>query len=855
MKKSLKNVLCLLMCAVIVCSSVSVVAAAGDDAFYPDGVTEQQVLSAQAGTDKLLQNAVPLLTGGSLSQLVKPMLYNSDTLSAVVVGLYASMEARGDELDGIGVDFSVSAVASALSDYPEVKNALSKYNSWSEVNLDGVQWGVTDKNGFATALGVAFSPLNDVLYMLMCSGTYEISRFIKISGGAGYTNAVVPMLKSLNCPDILTSEQFTAAANTDKSNIIKNILLPLLGWLEQALVTPSDTLTQSLPSFAYFVQSGEIDKCMQALTEPITSNKLVEIASWLNLIDLDTFNVDIKDIFTTMLADTGENGLKVADLDFETLSKCGTYNGGVFTADKGKAYVVILRWLIDTLKLNSSDFFAILGDEKSLSGDMTDFLNGIFSKDTDVLLRTVILLFSPTEPGTASAMVYPAVTSTKVDYTPNLTEKDYKKVLNEIDDLLDQFVEESGNYNSIEELLKASIYTNDNINTLITEVYSALEKEGMTDILKLLGVDISPKGVAAKLTQNDYKKAAKVLSGADSWSKVSLKGVKWGFTDGSRRGFQNAFTAALRPLIPLFGFLLAGEDIVIMDSITLKGSDGYNSAVIPLLEALGCKSGSIKTYSTYRKNAQSDNVVKYIAEPIFDLIDDICEKPVYTLTEILPNIVYFMNSGSLEKCMSNLMLPLTAVADKFSDVYDFSIDMSSLTKDLDINALLKSAVGSSGVNIAEFDVSKLAGLGTAEQRTSKSTVNGEKTKYTYLKADQTGVLMCVLRVLARTIKMPGNENLIMGAMGDGNSTFSTYSSSISSQFASMTEDEIIEWLYNLLFKERVHVEIVTGEDYKPTIIYKPAEKNYTPLYFAGAYLFVAVVVGAIIFFNRKRLYS
>ena len=91
-------------------------------------------------------------------------------------------------------------------------------------------------------------------------------------------------------------------------------------------------------------------------------------------------------------------------------------------------------------------------------------------------------------------------------------------------------------------------------------------------------------------------------------------------------------------------------------------------------------------------------------------------------------------------------------------------------------------------------------------------------------------------------------------MAGGNDTFATYSSSIGEQFAEMTEDELIEWLYNLLFKERAQIEIVVDEDYSPTIIYKEPQKDYTAFYFLGGFAAVAGVIGIIIFCNRKRLY-
>ncbi len=856
MKKSFKKFICFLICILIVFSSVSVAAVSGDNAPYPDGVTAEQASNAVNGTDALLGAAVPALTGKPLKDIVTPMLYNSQVLSSIVLGLYTSLAERSSELEGIGVDVSVSNVADALSAYPDVSAALMKYSSWSEVNLEGVSWGVTEKNGFAEACGAAFSPLNDVLYMLLCSGTYELLGFIRIQGADGYANAVVPMLNSLKCTGILTQEQFTADANASKNNMVKNILLPMLTWLEQVLMTPADTLTDSLPSFAYFMESGEMDKCMDALLAPITSNKLVELAVSLKIIDLELFNVDLKGILDVLLTDmSNEGGLKLKDLDTKALSKCGSYNSGVFVSDKGMAYVAIMRWIVDTLKLNSENMPQLLNITGSSSEGMQDFIKQILSNETDAIVGTIILLFSPTEIGRAESMVYPSVTTATVQYTPNLTIKNYEKVLNEIDDLLDEFVKEGGSYSTVEQLLRSTIYTNNNVNSVLVGIYSMFEENGMTEMLKLLGIDISPKGVAGELTEKDYKKAVAILSKAQSWSKVSLNGVSWGFYDGSRKGFQNALSAVLRPLYPVLKVLLAEEDMVVMNSITIKGADGYNTAVIPILEALGCDSSDIKSYSSYKKSIKNDGVIKNVLDPVFDLLDDVFEKPVYTLTEILPNIVYFMNSGSLEKCISNLLLPITAFTDKLSGIYKVNLDTSAITKELDINKLLNGMLESSGMKIAEFDVNTLASLGVAEQRVSKSTVNGEKTKYTYVKADKTGVLITLLRVLAKTIKMPGNENLLMGAMGDGNASFAMYSDSLSAQFATMTEDELIEWLYNLLFKERVKVEITTGEDYKPTIIYKPAEKDYTLLYIFGAYLLVAGVVGLIIGINRKRLYS
>lgn len=855
MRNIIKKFICSILCVLVAFSSVSSVAIAGYTTDYPQGVTAEEALTAVKGTDKLLNYIVPALTGASLSETVKPMIYSDQSVSDFVVSLYQGLSEKSSEMEVIGIDVSVYAVADGLGDYPNVQKALVEAGSWENVNLDGVKWGVIDKNTFATAFSKSLSPFNDIFYTLLCSGTYEISRVIKIDGANGYEDAVVPMLQSLKCMDLISQDEFTALANKDRSNMIKNILLPIFELLEKGLQAPADTLTEVLPSFAYFVQSGEMDACMDSLLSPIFSNPLVEIAVFLKILDLYSMSFDVNEMLTTGLSEmSGETGFVMAEIDFERLSSCGSHNGMEFVADKGRAYVEIMRWLIDTLKLNKQSLPQLMKDMGADSGNISpDMLNGLLDSDTDTLVGTLILLFTPAELNSAQAMVYPEVVKTVVQFTPNLTEDNYKKVLNEIDDLLDDFVKEGGSYRSIEALLSSSIYSNANINALLTGIYGAFEKEGMTDLLILLGIDATPKGVAQYI-KNDYSSAYNALNKASSWSKISLNNVSWGFYDGSRRGFQNAFTAVLRPLYPLLKVLLAGEDMLVMDSITLKGADGYNTGVIPILEALGCKEASIKTYSQYVNDTSKDAVLDNIAEPIFDLLDEVFDNPVKTLTRVLPNIIYFMNSGSLENCISNLLIPVTALSSRLSGVVDMNIDTSELTKSLDLNSLLGSMTEGTGMKIAEFDINSLAGIGTKTEKTSKSTANGNYVKYSYIEADQTGVLMTLLRVLARTMKLPGNENLLVGSMGGGNDAFATYSSSIGEQFAQMTEDELIEWLYNLLFKERAKIEIVVDEDYSPTIIYKETPKDYTALYVLGGFALVAAIIGIIIFCNRKRLY-
>ena len=844
MRKSMKKILCIVISLLVVFSSVSVAAAASAPS-YPAGVTAQQALNAVKGTDKLLSKALPILAGKSLKGLITSSLYTSDTLSEILVSVYSSMEESGDALKIIGIDASTRAVAQNLRAYPDVCAELFNCESWSSVNLEGASWKVKSKSDFAKALGAIFAPFNDILYTLLCGGSYEMNKYVTIKGGEGYDNAVIPLYKSLKITSYYDNDTFILNAQKNKNTMVQNLVIPVLTWLEKVASTPANTLTDSLPSFAYYVDSGKFNKNFQLLLKPITSNPLVEIAAFLKILDLESFNIDVNTLISSL---SEEGALKLAPVNFSNLAACGKNTSKGYKANKGLAYVEIMRWLIECLKLNKDSLAALPVEGMDLSS-----FTGILDADTDKLTAFVIHLFSPGKTDKPKAMVYPEFKGGKAEYTKNLDKKDLDRVYNQMDELLDQIVKEGGTHSSVKALLTKEIYKNANVNALLKGVFGALEESGMVPLLKILGVDCSPKGVASLLKEGEYSSARKALSKADTWKKVSFKGVSWGFADGSRKGFSDALVAVLRPLNPVLRTLLAGEDMLVLDSVYINGADGYNTAVIPILEALGCKSASIKTYKSYKASSSGDGVTENILDPVFDLVDDICEKPVKTLVRILPNAVYFMNSGSLEKCIENLLIPITSIASELPDNAGFSFDTSSLTKELDFEKLLSSLLKDSGINAKDFKIDKLTSLGEAKKKTSKATLNGKKVKYTYIEADTAGVTMELLRFVAKFMRTPGNENLLMGSMGGSSVSFDV--SSITKELEGMSEDEFIEWLVNLFFKERVKFDLVEEEGYSPTIIFQAQKKDYTKLYVFLGYLGVCAVVGMIIFFNRKRLYG
>lgn len=856
-----KKLICLIIAVIITLSATSVnMVAFAADASYPEGVTEKQAENALAGTENLLSYILKNYMKTNVKSLIEPMIYNDAVVSELLVSIYASMEETAPDLKSIGIDVTAQGVAKGLSDYPEVQNALSEAGTFQNLDLTNVKWGVTDKESFSKAISATLSPFNSLLYMLLCSGRFNVMNFTKIDGGDGYQNAIVPMLTALGCEVTLTQEEFKAQAREDKSTMIYNILMSALTLVDKLNEKPVDTLVTVLPSFAYFCESGQMDACFNTLLAPVKENAYVRLAVLLKLIDFESMKFDVEAMLNEGITSmSAESGLKLAPIDFEALSKCGNSDGVTFTPDKPLAYTVIMSWLIDSLKLNKDSLPKLLEglNVNGSSGNLlsADAVNNLLSAETGSVVKTIILLFNDSKIGEPSAYKYPSVTFSQVTYTPNLTEKDYEKVLDGIDDLINEFVQEYTDYRKIESLLRNSVYTNANVSAFTTGIYSALEKEGLIEMLSVMGIDASPKGVAKLLTERDYEEAKNALNKASSWSDVNLNNVSWGFYSGRRSGFEDAFVATLRPLYPLLEVVLRGENITFMNSIKINGGDGYNTAVIPILEALGCESKNIKTYEQYKKDAHKDAVLKNITTPVFDLLDDLFEKPVITALDILPNALYFIDSGNLEVCITNLLLPVTALLEKIEPIYKVELDTTAISSAMNTKDILKSFEGTLGLKLKDFNINVLYSYGETETRESKQVQNGKNLTYTYIKPDKEALLITVLRYLVDTLKMPENKNALSGMMsGGGADSFALYASQIFEQFEAMTTDEIIEWLHNLLFKERVIVPLEEGETYNPTIIYEEPPKDYTVFYVIGGVALFGAVVAVVFYLNRKKLY-
>lgn len=854
MKLKFKKLCSVLLCFVIIAFSV---APSGFAVTYPDGITNETAENTIKKTDNLIFTILVTTQNKSLKELALPEIYSGKTLSALTVGVYKALSEYAETLSTIGIDISPAAVANKLTNYPSVASSLLQSSTWDTVNLDGVSWdGVYDRRSFVIAAANALSPFNDLLYALLCGGNIYINPLFSIAGARGYETAIIPTLKALGCQNITAPGTFYTDAEAIRNTMIEHILDDVFVFVETVLNDPCDQLTSVLPSIAHYFTSGSFDTAVATLVEPlklqvfnistgVTANSLISFIS-----DSESVTQSVTLNFNDIMADMG---LTVAEINLEEVAAFGTVNeDGTVTANKGDVFVWLVTWLVNTLKLGENSFAGMLPAE---NGDIAEMLKPLLQKPTGEIVKAFFELLNQTK-GVKNTHLwtFSVVNPATVNYTANLSAENIQRVVDGIDDLINQFIAENGKNKNTREALQPQIYSNKIISEIVVMVYSAFENEELKEILPLIGLDVTPLSVANELYENEYKDVAAILSNSKKFSAIDKTTLNWGFKDGSRRGFIKALSAALRPLQSVVDMLLSEGRINLFGCVDIYGSDGYNSAVIPILEALGCNSDSILTYNEYVNKARSGQTFEPILEAVCSLVERLLDKPVYTVIEILPNLMYFIENDGLSISVKNLLFPITEMLSKLG-MQDM-LDLSQLTE-FDINSLTKDFLSGEdlGITLPQIDLKQFSSMGQLTTVQSKRTYFDAGTAISYLQADKPAVMMTFLRILVEVMKTPGNEDKVSSFIGGtsaegGNDMFATFSGGIGEELAAMSVDETVEWLYKIFFRERAVEEEKNQEEYLPTIIYKPEKTSNVYIGVFGLAGFIAL--GEVIYIKYRR---
>lgn len=810
--KTIRKVLSVVLALVLVFSSLS----AGMMAFaaeektgvvdLPDGVTEEATTQVLSALDEVVKSeaVASLLSPGAeslndaVNKLISDNLFTDAIVNQIAKAVYPMIQDAINNLenvpdvlkdyiftvmkDTIGLYVKPADVATQIDDkYSDAKAAIAAAgDNWANVNWDNVKWGVTDRDSFIDALGNALNGLNSVLRAALSGDTLEGQvklgilplATVKITGCNAYADIVLPLLQHIGA-DALTVEEYKAGDSTVE--MLGNILNPLLDRVDSMTSgSPVTDLVDLLPTLGYIITNQLHVTAIQKLVVSIGISDAMDWVTWyttqVNVGDLvlDAMPqikdaAGINDLLESAIT-SQVPGFKWSDIDFELLSTLGKYtavdntNGGKsfeIEAYRADVLVTVLRYALDTARDNKALLVDMIGDET-----VAGLLDTVFAMENDEIISFLYSLFSPNYDLVNYEYNTPAIEKYKVDYGTQFTKEQIAQLVPTLDTLVGTLLP-----GGLQSMISSNLYTNNIVNTLVKEAYSAIEGAGaeVSQVLGLLGVDVTPKGLASLLTEKEFATAKAAFEKADSWADVDFSKVSYGFTDGDRDGFTNALVAVLRPVSSLLDFILTDENLVLFDAVTLKGGNGYNTAIIPLLEALGCT--DIKTYDEYKKSvaADHDNLILDILNPILDLVEGIAATPLDGITKILPNIAYFVDSNNVSVFVANLIAPVNSLLAQAG--FDITKELDVLN-DIDLDELLNGLLAQvlpENINIvlSDIDLHKVASLGTLTDFTSKRVdADGKFVASKKVVADQADVLVTVLRYVLGLLQIEENYNTV-----------------------------------------------------------------------------------------------
>ncbi len=379
--------------------------------------------------------------------------------------------------------------------------------------------------------------------------------------------------------------------------------------------------------------------------------------------------------------------------------------------------------------------------------------------------------------------------------------------------------------------------------------------------------------------------------------------INWGFTDGAanaQQGFVNALAAVLRPLNNVLSvFLNTGKltgsgiydyistlnveasqladgvtvqitngvvtftivdpskagskpstiklDLTAIDALKdlgINGTNGYNSAVIPLLEALQCN--GIVSETQYKSDvaAAKDNLLLDILNPIAgdndsSLLNQLVAAPLQTLCTLLPNIATYIDAKGLTQLVVNILAPVAEIiysANEVTDVNELVKALLGMPLGDYLASLLGMKAGSLTIDLTDLTTINLedAIIPIVNLVLNKKNINitlsdinwnalislGDRTTYTSIATDANGnaltgkkvvnvdygkVLITVLRYVFDNVIANINaiQTLVMGITMDkktgkklsDDTTLAPILGNVFTQIKTHTSDQIIVALY------------------------------------------------------------
>lgn len=743
---------------------------------YPDGLNADSVAEAVNVLDTVLTNpmfvsmladalGVSVSDGTDLKGLVQAFiennLYTDATVTAVVQMIYPALEgmlgADAGQASMVGILVYPDEVAKEISDdYPNAKAALrAAGKSWASVDWTAVTWGVSDEESFYRAMGQGLNGLNALLNVVL-NNIDSGGSLAGLNGIEGYRLTVIPLLETLGCKNIMTPAEFKKDTSTQA--IIQNLLTMILERVYEICEAPASNIASLLPQLAYFINSDGLKQILSPLsiTGKGQASGLVDINIWDTLsatTDLSDLNALLGNLVAGLLP-----GLQWVDINFGYLAGLGTGEattnaaGDRFTrvtADQSKVIGALLRYAGKVLNVNADLVKGLLPpiEDAELAEVVSGYLDQLLKTKPEIFAREIVHFLVPDGAFATSPYNYPEIAKGEFAYPEGVRfgEAAYAMAPAAIDELLKGLV-------NLPDTVKGALYTNETIQSVL-QLYDTIEADpALMKLLKAIGINTDFAAVKA---------AALAIQVTDSAS------------------FVKALTTALQPFDDILALVLAGEDYNLF-GYRVQANDAYNTVVIPLLEAFGCT--DVMSYAEYQAAVKGGaSPLAAILTQVLNRLDEILASPVDSLTKLLPNLAYFLDSHNLSVMLQNLIAPLDTLLkhveiDSISAVSDVleALDLPAVNElDNDLAGLLNLLLGTLNVNgkplgivLPDMNLHAFASYGTAQEYTSAMKINEFSVGATRIVADQADVTGAIIGYLYQMLSIETNKNAMVGLLGD-----------------------------------------------------------------------------------------
>ena len=730
----------------------------------------------------------------------KVNIYTPDTLKAIqkLLGdLIGGLDADLAELVNVGLGAADALLGADV-------NGLLTY----DVS------GVKDKETFIAALTGMLMEVEGLVDWLLFGEDYklfvndldgagaglEYEDIITLNGGHGYAEGLALVLEALgveDLPDVYDMEEI------DTEAVVSAILTATFDRFDAVLASPVAEAMELLPNLFYFLNTNgvavAVDNLIGAINallikvEPIIGKEIniKELVNLKKILKLEDTDAAISLDNLTMAAILEVVGLKVG-LDitaienvlvgfalgevkaYESVSRTDvTYKMGYKDEfDKADLITVIATIAIITLtdEANAEKVKELLGEE--IYQVVLNLINM-----GEIPVQDFEWQFTDRVGETFSALETSDLYG-NVKYGPLFTEEMSQYIADNFGEFVDNIIYllgisiEGKNVNNLKELINGLLNGN---------LYNSQNVVAIRDALAGVLANVSKLEVNGAVVGGYI---ADILKAADVADINAVATVEVPEFRENRELFVKYLCDVLEPLYGILKFVLANEDLTFFvnaektDAITLKGAEGYAYGILPVLETLECE-GILAPDAYYAAvEADGDVLLTSILDPLLDRVDEIINgDPAQEILDMLPNLIYFINSNGVDTVVKNTLNAVYGVLAAIEpiakiDLYEIiGFDLSEINFEWLFDKALELIANATGYEFEALDASAIVELTVGKLEYYKSLNGKDAYKMVYSDEDpivgsKSEMVTVVMRLLITFIMHENNQEMLVGLLKD-----------------------------------------------------------------------------------------